>query len=68
MSGPLTSSPATQIPGTTASSALSWPRMVTLYAQILAVLDAFVAQLEFFRNSELNLTWSGSVPVWLINL
>jgi len=42
--------------------------MVTLYAQILAVLDAFVAQLEFFRNSELNLTWSGSVPVWLINL
>ena len=68
MSGPLTSSPATQIPGTTASSALSWPGLGTLCSQILAVLDAFSALLEFFRNSALNLTWSGSVPVWLTNL
>ena len=35
---------------------------------LMAGLDAFVAQPEFFRNSALNLTWSGSVPVWLTNL
>ena len=34
----------------------------------MAVLDAFVAPLEFFRNSALNLTWSGSVSVWLTSL
>ena len=34
----------------------------------MVVLDAFIAVLEFFRNCALNLTWSGSVPVWLTSL
>lgn len=47
---------------------LSWLRAGTLYAQIMTVPDAFIALPEFFRNSALNLTWSGSVPVWLTSL
>jgi len=30
--------------------------------------ERFRALLEFFRNSALNLTRSGSVPIWLTNL
>ena len=47
---------------------LLWLRAGTLYRKIKIVPDAFIALPEFFRDSVLNLTWSGSVPVWLTSL